>query len=159
MVQIQYKKHDLRYCLDPENTPGKSRQYTTICKKRKWRIIFLRKVKKEMSRFIYREDIPRDIQNVVDFYVQGSRPIYRKWAEVIYTDYIRPLIGELADYINQDKMIDRIVDIFVKFFGENIGNFIEKSKQNQSNLYRSRYDIVNKILDIFIYPDISKINF
>ena len=109
---------------------------------------------KRMSRFIYREDVPRDIQNIVGEYVQGSRPLYQKWAITLYQNYIKPSIGELADYLDEEKMISRIVSIFVKYYGESIGYILDEAKSGRKNLW-DVYAPYNEILSIFSLPNFN----
>ena len=39
-----------------------------------------------MDVFERTNEVPRDIRNIIGQYVEGSRPLYREWANVLYYD-------------------------------------------------------------------------
>ena len=102
-----------------------------------------------MDQYIYPEDVPRDIRNIVTEYVGGSRPLYREWANILYINYLKPLLGEKSNLLDENKTIEWIVENFAKNYGNTIGEAIETTTSKSKNLVIKTYNFMNNIESIF----------
>ena len=66
-----------------------------------------------------------DIQNIIISYIEGSIPLYRKWAHHLYDGILTEIFGYKKELYVKEVLIYRITDICVCAFGTNIMTLIE----------------------------------
>ena len=84
----------------------------------------LKDIEKQVN-IAYALPLPKDIQNIIIQYIEDSLPIYKEWATCIYDNHILALMGENKDIYSKKRIIKRIVQIFLTYYGMSISILIE----------------------------------
>ena len=101
------------------------------------------------------EDLPRDILEYMEPYVEGDLNVYRKIAEEIFDNvFMDRTIGYVnPDLLNRDAIIRFFIDILIGHYGidlvTNINQFKElNSKQIENNFVKT--DDINGLIDLVL---------
>lgn len=96
-------------------------------------------------------DVPRDIRGIISDYISESIPEYRDWARQLWNGYMTEVVDDRLELFNEEKVIERIVHIFIDDYGTNIGKLIDniKNGQEENIRYINRAEVVNDIQNLF----------